>query len=131
MAADNPANEPRPLGLLPIGLTLLTGTLRLLPHVLPIPSPFNVAPVTAISLYAGARLRWWQALTLPLLLMFRTDVAIWELKGSNWMGFDPFVYGSVALSVLLGRLLVNTNSPWRIAAASRRRVRGRTATSSS
>jgi hypothetical protein len=113
MAALNDIRESQPLGLFPIAMTVLVGALRLLPHLLRIPSPFNVAPVTAISLYGGARLRFWQALTLPLAVMFATDLFIWWLK-PDWPPFDPWVYGSFAASVLLGRLLANTNSPWRI-----------------
>ena len=50
-------NKVRPLA---ISLTVLGAILRLIPH------PPNFAPVGGMSLYAGARLRGWQAFALPL-----------------------------------------------------------------
>ena len=47
----------RPLA---IGFTVLGALARLLPH------PPNFAPVGSLSLYAGGRLRGWQAYLLPL-----------------------------------------------------------------
>jgi hypothetical protein len=105
--------EPKALGWFPIAMTVLIGAVRLLPYIAPIPYPWNFAPVGAMSLYGGARLRFWQALTLPLLLMGVTDFILWQWKGYHP---DPWVYGSFAVSVLLGRLLARTNSPWRIGA---------------
>ena len=54
----------RPLAL---SLTVLGALVRLIPH------PANFAPVGGVSLYAGARLRGWQAFAVPLLLMALTD----------------------------------------------------------
>ena len=53
-------NHVRPLAM---SLTVAGAVLRLLPH------PANFTPVGGMSLYAGARLRGWQAFALPLLLM--------------------------------------------------------------
>jgi hypothetical protein len=116
MAADRSSPETQSLGWFPVAMTVAIGSVRLVPYVLPIPYPWNFAPVGAMSLYGGARLRLWQALTLPLALMVVTDSLIWLLKG--YPPFDPWVYGSLAGTVLLGRLLLaRTNSPWRIGAA--------------
>jgi hypothetical protein len=112
MAAERSSHEPQSLGWFPVAMTVLVGSLRLLPHLLPIPYPWHAAPISAMSLYGGARLRWWQALSLPLLLMVSTDLLIWLLTG--WKPFDLWVYGSILASVLLGRLLARTNSPWRV-----------------
>jgi hypothetical protein len=117
MAAERSSPEAKSLGWFPVAMTVAIGSVRLLPYLprFAIPYPWNFAPVGAMSLYGGARLRLWQALTLPLALMAATDGLIWLLKG--YPPFDPWVYGSLAVTVLLGRLLTRTNSPWRIGAA--------------
>jgi len=97
------ANNVRPLAL---SLTVLGAILRLLPH------PPNFAPVGGMSLYAGARLRGWQAFALPLVLMAVTD----PLRG-GYSGATPFVYLSFMISVWIGRRLQATESPLRIGAA--------------
>jgi hypothetical protein len=67
--------------------------------------------VGAISLFAGARLRGWQAYAVPLALMAVTDV----LLGGNpaW----PFVYVSFMISVWIGTRLRRTENPLAIGAA--------------
>lgn len=96
-------NNARPLAL---SLTVLGAVLRLMPH------PPNFAPVGGMSLYAGARLRGWQAFALPLLLMAVTD----PLRGGYSIA-TPFVYLSFMISVWIGRRLQSTESPMRIGAA--------------
>ena len=96
-------NNVRPLA---SSLTVLGAILRLLPH------PPNFAPVGGMSLYAGARLRGWQAFALPLLLMAVTD----PLRGGYSIA-TPFVYVSFMISVWIGRRLQSTESPLRIGAA--------------
>ena len=49
-----------------IGMTVLAGMARMAQHL-------NFAPVGALSLFAGARLRGWQAYALPVALMAVTD----------------------------------------------------------
>ena len=93
----------RPLAM---SLTVLGAILRLLPH------PPNFAPVGGMSLYAGARLRGWQAFVLPLVLMAVTD----PLRGGYSVA-TPFVYLSFMISVWIGRRLQSTESPLRIGAA--------------
>jgi hypothetical protein len=90
---------------LALSLTVLGAVLRLLPH------PPNFAPVGGMSLYAGARLRGWQAFALPLLLMAVTD----PLLGGYSIA-TPFVYLSFMISVWIGRSLQSTESPLRIGA---------------
>jgi hypothetical protein len=96
-------NNVRPLAL---SLTVLGAVLRLLPH------PPNFTPVGSMSLYAGARLRGWQAFALPLLLMAVTD----PLLGGYSIA-TPFVYLSFMINVWIGRRLQATESPVRIGAA--------------
>ncbi len=96
-------NNVRPLAL---SLTVLGAVARLLPH-----AP-NFAPVGGMSLYAGARLRGWQAFALPLLLMAVTDPLL-----GGYSVATPFVYLSFMISVWIGRRLQTTESPIRIGAA--------------
>jgi hypothetical protein len=92
----------RPLA---ISLTVLGALARLAPH------PPNFAPVGGMSLYAGARLRGWQAFALPLLLMAVTDPLL-----GGYSVATPFIYLSFLINVAIGRLVRTTESPWRIAA---------------
>jgi len=96
-------NNVRPLAM---SLTVLGAILRLLPH------PPNFAPVGGMSLYAGARLRTWQAFALPLLLMAVTDPLL-----GGYSAATPFIYSSFMISVWIGRRLTATESPLRIGAA--------------
>jgi hypothetical protein len=93
----------RPLAL---SLTVAGAVLRLLPH------PPNFTPVGGMSLYAGARLRGWQAFVLPLLLLAVTD----PLLGGYSIA-TPFVYLSFMINVWIGRRLQSSESPIRIGAA--------------
>src|SRR5262245_40876785 len=104
-AAENKEPKTTHFGLAG-GLAVVAGLARLIPH------PWNFTPVGALGLFGGARLRLWQALTLPLAIMFVTDLIIWAKGG--WLPLDPYVYGSFLVSVLLGRLLTRTNAPGRI-----------------
>jgi hypothetical protein len=92
--------------ILAMSLAVVAGIIRIFPH------PWNFTPVGALGLFGGARLRLWQALTLPLAIMVGTDLIIWAKSG--WPPFNPYVYGSFTASVLIGRLLAHTNSPVRI-----------------
>lgn len=100
-----PRYNSRPLA---IGMAFVAGLVRLIPH------GFNFTPLQGLGLFGGARLPLWQALTLPLAVMAVTDVIIWRTL--RWQPFHLYVYGSLMLSVLLGRLLARTSSPLRIGA---------------
>lgn len=92
-------------------LTVLAAFFRLVPH------PPNFAPIGASALFGGARIRGWQAYTIPLLAMMVTDPIL------NWMhGVHTFsvmtvvIYGCFVLNVVLGRIFLReTNSVPRIA----------------
>lgn len=93
----------RPLAL---SLTVVGALARLAPH-----AP-NFTPVGGMSLYAGARLRGWQAFALPLLLMAVTDPLV-----GGYSIASPFIYLSFLINVWLGRrLLQASESPLRIGA---------------
>src|SRR5437588_7662947 len=109
MAENNVRDNPQPLTAFNIAMMGLVALLRLLPHLLRIPSPWNAAPAGALSMYGGGRLGFWSALTLPLVMMAGTDLLIYAIAG--WSPFNPWVYASLTVSVLIGRLLINTKSP--------------------
>ncbi|HUJ20432.1 MAG TPA: DUF6580 family putative transport protein [Bryobacteraceae bacterium] len=93
----------RPLAL---ALTIAGALARLVPH------PWNFAPVGGTSVFAGARLRGWQAYLLPIVLMAVTDPLV-----GGYSVVTPFVYGSFLINVWIGRRLRNSESPMRIGAA--------------
>ncbi len=90
------------------GIVLAAAAMRLLPH------PPNVAPIAAIALFGGAHFASKRAaLAVPLLAMWLSDV---------FLGFGvdrvmPFVYGSFALIVVLGRLIRDRRSPLAVGGA--------------
>jgi len=96
-------NTARPLAL---GLTILGAVARLIPH------PPNFAPVGALSLYGGARLRGWQAYLLPLVLMMVTDPLV-----GGYSFATPFIYASFMINVWIGSRLRSTENPLWIGAA--------------
>jgi uncharacterized protein DUF6580 len=96
-------NTSRPLA---IGLLILGALIRITQH-------WNFAPVGALSLFAGARLRGWQAYLLPLALMAVTDPLL-----GGYSAATPLIYGSFLISVWIGtRLRASENPGWIGAAA--------------
>jgi hypothetical protein len=93
------------------GLVVLAALTRLLPH------PPNFAPITAMAVFAAARLGSRKAaLAVPLLALLVSDLARevlyryglaeqWGLYKGMWA-----VYGTTALIALLGRLARNSRS---------------------
>jgi hypothetical protein len=76
-----------------LGLIFFTALARLVPH-LP-----NFTPLGAMALYAGANVGGRKAFLLPILTMLFSDLIL---------GFHStmiFVYGSFALTVLIGRII--------------------------
>ncbi len=99
----------RPLAL---GLTLFGALLRLVPH-LP-----NFAPVAGLSLFAGARLRSWQAYIVPLIIMTVTEPIMGSvLNYPPYTIVTPFVCGSFLVNVWIGSHLRRTENPWHIGGA--------------
>jgi hypothetical protein len=89
-------NELRPLA---IGLMILGALIRVTQHL-------NFAPVGAMSLFAGARLRGWQAYALPLALMAITDPFL-----GGYSAATPLVYASFMISVWIGTDLRQSENP--------------------
>src|SRR3954451_23790093 len=87
------------------GLTVLGALARVLPH-LP-----NFSPVGSISLFAGARMRGWQAYALPLVLMAVTDPLV-----GGYSAATPLIYASFLINVWIGSRLRRTESPLKIGA---------------
>ena len=87
-------------------LTILGAVARLVPH------PWNFAPVGGMSLFAGARLRGWQAYLLPIVLMAATDPFV-----GGYGRATPFVYLSFLINVWIGRRLRKSENPLRIGGA--------------
>jgi Family of unknown function (DUF6580) len=110
---SNTANESwRPLALA-IGLSAIALSIifRLLPGDLRF-GMWNLTPIGAMCLYAGARMKLWQAAILPMAAMGLTDLYFLYAKG-----YDPPLasYGCFALYLLMGAtLLRRTESPVRI-----------------
>jgi hypothetical protein len=87
---------------------VLAGVQRLLPM------PWNLTMLGALALFAGARLRPWLGLLLPVVVWALTDLVLWQTRGDR--PFDPYVCGSFLAYAGLGLLLLRrrTNSPLRI-----------------
>jgi len=95
-------NSTRPLA---VGLVVVGVLGRLMQSI-------NFAPVGAVSLFAGARMRGWQAYLLPVALMAATDPL---LHGYSFA--TPFVYASFLINVWMGSQLRRTGKPAWIGAA--------------
>ena len=99
---------------LALGLTVLGAFARLIPH------PPNFAPVGGMSLFAGSRLRGWQAFLVPILLMIVTDplrVALFHPGYPAFSSSTPFIYASLLINVWIGRRWLQVPSARRIALA--------------
>jgi len=91
---------------LALGLTVLGGLARLIPH------PANFTPVGALGLFAGARLAGWQAYIVPLALMAVTDPILGAVYGFPAYSFVTIaIYASFLINVAIGRRLRATSHP--------------------
>jgi hypothetical protein len=95
-------NEARPLA---IGLIILGALIRVTQH-------WNFAPVGAMALFAGARLRGWRAYALPLVLMAITDPLL-----GGYSAATPLVYASFLINVWIGSRLRRSENPMLIGGA--------------
>jgi hypothetical protein len=95
-------NEARPLAIV---LLILGALIRVTQH-------WNFAPVGALSLFAGARLRGWKAYALPLALMAITDPLL-----GGYSVATPLVYASFLVNVWIGSRLRESESPLMIGGA--------------
>ncbi len=96
-----------------MGVILAVALLRLIPH------PPNVAPVTALALFAGATFgRRLAGFAVPLAAMLLSDTLLEVFTGQGFHRHMPVVYGSFALVVLLGSWLKDRLRVGRVAVAS-------------
>jgi uncharacterized protein DUF6580 len=95
-------NEARPLA---VALIVLGALIRVTQH-------WNFAPVGALSLFAGARLRGWRAYALPLAVMAVTDPFVGGYSRST-----PIIYLSFLFTVWIGARLRKTENPLAIGGA--------------
>jgi len=96
-------NTDRPLAL---GLTVLGAAARLIPH-LP-----NFSPVGSFSLFAGGKIRGWQAYLLPVVLMAITDPFL-----GGYSSATPWVYASLMINVWIGSRLCRKATALRVGSA--------------
>ena len=94
-----------------IGLVVAAAATRLLPH------PDNFVPVGAMALFGAATLpQRWLAVLLPLAAYYLSDLFLNNViyaayfDGFYW-GADPWIYGGVALMVLLGFATLRGSTP--------------------
>jgi len=89
-----------------VTMIVLAAVLRIVPH------PWNLTPIGAMALFSGAMFRKrWIAFLLPLASLFAGDV---------FVGFHKLmliVYGSIALSIAIGRWLGENKTLARIGGA--------------
>ncbi len=102
MQKNGSADDLRPLA---IGLVVLAGLIR-------ITQSWNLAPIGALSLFAGARLRGWKAWALPLVVMAITDPLL-----GGYSAATPLVYASLLVSVWIGTRLQHSENPLAIGSA--------------
>jgi len=85
---------------------------RLLPH------PPNFTPVDAVCLFAGARLKRWQAFLTPLVVMAITDALLTAFVGLPFsLKGRLVVYASLLLNVVIGRRLRTSQGSLRVGVA--------------
>jgi hypothetical protein len=124
---ERPAADREPLWLAVLFVALgmaLTVALRVVVRLQLMPPEaglfWNLMPVGALGLFAGARLRSWAAWVVPVAAMLVADLCL--IVPLHRAGYDSFsagtlvVYGSFLLYVLFGRLARFVGGPGAIAA---------------
>lgn len=105
---------------LAVGFALLAVGFRVVPYYLDL-GPYarwvwNLTPVGALGLFAGARLRSQAAYLVPLLVMLASDLLLIKpLADHGFSAFSwgrPIIYASFLLNVLIGRALRERSSPF-------------------
>src|SRR5262245_5684116 len=103
---DQSRPSPRPIA---IGVAVVTAVvsvaIRLIPYGV---RPPNVAANGSLGLFGGARTPLWLAAPLLLLSMVVSDVLLYQMFG--WKPFNLYVYGSLLIYLLLGRVLLKNTS---------------------
>jgi len=97
-----------------VGMVLFAAVARLLPH------PPNFTPIAAMALFGGVYFADRRAAFLvPFAAMYLSDLFLgFFLYDFGWFhGTMPFVYGSFALTVMIGLWLRQHRTAWRMAGA--------------
>lgn len=112
---SKPSPSPRGIALgLSLFYAVLSIVIRLIPYGM---RPPNVAANGSMGLFGGARLPLWQAIPLQLAALIISDLLLRLIFG--WQAFNPAVYASFLVYLLLGRaLLKDSRSPARVALVS-------------
>jgi hypothetical protein len=119
MHSDRSTREFKLAWLLVVGVAVFAVVYRVVPYLFNL-SPaaryvWNLTPVGALGLFAGARLRSHLAFLVPLLVMLASDALLWKpltdrgFPAFTW--YTPAIYASIVLYVLFGRLVRDTSSP--------------------
>lgn len=104
----NPRNTHR---LLLTALIIVAAASRLVPH------PWNVTPLGAIALLAGACLpRIWQSVGVILGVLFLSDVVLGLRSGSVFYPGMAFTYAAFAITAVMGVSLRRQRRPLPVAA---------------
>ena len=87
--------------LIPLVLLILAVFVRLIPH------PWGFTPIGAMALFGGARFRRkpWIAFGVPLGALLAGDTLLELLTGYGFHSGMPVVYGSFAVTVVIGLLI--------------------------
>jgi hypothetical protein len=126
MQADNSQRDNRLLWYGVAALAAATVFYRVAPYALGLGTQarfvWNLVPVGALALFAGARLRSRWAYAVPLGVMLASDLLLLPYLGArtfSWVG-TPLIYGSFVLYVFLGQRLIGRDetSPMVIGGAS-------------
>jgi hypothetical protein len=108
--STKPVNRP-----LALTVSVLVGIASIAWRVMPW-KPWNATPVGSLSLFGGARLRWWQAIPITIVAMVVSDWLLWLWRGNE--PFNPWVYGSFLINILLGAVLIRRGTLWCVGAGS-------------
>jgi hypothetical protein len=98
--------------LLACGLALLAGAMAGVLRL--VPNTYGFTAVGALGLFVGAKFRSWQSWGLPLLVMVVTDCLLLVMTADAL--YSPlhlsrtYVYGSLLVYVLLGKVLARRNT---------------------
>jgi hypothetical protein len=108
-----------------VGLTAAVVVYRLVPYLCHLSHEaryiWNLTPVGALALFAGARLRSRLAYLVPLVAMALSDLLLIQLlAGLGMRAFSwgtPVIYAAFMIEVAFGRLLRDRVSAWWVGAA--------------
>ena len=126
MGADKRSNDNGLAWACVAGLTVAVVVYRLVPRLCNLSQEaqylWNLTPVGALALFAGARLRSRLAYLVPLVAMALADLLLVPLLGDHGMrafswATTPVIYAAFMIEVAFGRLLRDRRSAWWVGGA--------------